>query len=67
MIDPEIYEECEEWIYLVTSFLGSIDLKTGSYLHFPFDGGYFDQPYVTMTLWEECRQEYFLALKEANK
>lgn len=63
-IDEEVYEDCGEYVYAVQSFLSSVDLRTGSYLHFPFDGGYYDQPHLMMLFWDICRNEFLLELNK---
>lgn len=35
-----------------------VDRENGSFLHYPFDGGYYDQPYRTMMIYERIRDVF---------
>ena len=52
--NPSAFPETEKlvlkWNPFFNIFLQSVDKRTGSFLHLPFEGGLFNQPSKTMTI-----------------
>ena len=67
--DPEIWDDCrgEYWLPWVQLFLPLINNRHGFFQHFPFSGGYLEQPATTMQILQSIQGEYFGYLKEVNE
>ncbi len=67
--DPEAYEDCRMayWATWVQLFLPLAHNQAGHFVHWPFDGGYMEQPATTMRILRIVQSEYFAYIQEANK
>lgn len=64
---PELQEWYIKWHPFLNSFLQSVDRRTGSLLHLPFNGGLFEQPSKTMTIFTIMQEMYFVHLADELK
>jgi len=51
----------------VQLFLPLINNRHGFFQHFPFSGGYLEQPATTMSILQAVQGVYYEFLKEANE
>lgn len=64
---PELAEWTIKWNPFITIFLESVDRRTGSLLHLPFEGGTFEQPSKTMTILRVLQEEFLKSINKALK
>lgn len=48
-----------KWSNYALSCMNCIDYNTGAFVHLPEKGGYYDQDYFTISVWEAVKQSYF--------
>lgn len=66
--DPTSQPETEglyyKWKWFFTLFLVSVDRRTGSMLHLPFEGGLFEQPSKTLSVLTAIQSVFFEKLED---
>ena len=64
---PETSSLYYKWKGFFDAFLVSVDRRTGSMLHLPFEGGLFEQPSKTMSVFTAIQSVFFEKLQEDLK
>lgn len=64
VIDPEVIEDYGEWVDYVADYAAMVHTKYGYYVHYPFEGGYLEQPWRLMQIYNIMQGEYRKVLKE---
>ncbi len=49
--DPEILDEYGQWLDMAYDFCTMVHTRYGYYTAFPYSGGYYEQPYRTMRIF----------------
>lgn len=62
--DAEVYEDYGHWLPYIDMFLMLCDGETGSFMHWPFDGAYMDQPAGLMQILREVQTQYRIHLRD---
>jgi hypothetical protein len=55
-----------KWIYFVIAALSCLNKKSLNWDYLPSHGGYYDQDYMIMEIWETVRHEYRKCLKDKS-
>lgn len=59
--------DCGKWLSYCHDFIHLVHPKYGYYVNYPCEGGYFNQPYRLMNIYDTIKIQYMDLINEQQK